>query len=98
MPCARMGRPIISGRSDSGATATIAIEIVAVAPESLRPEIIGRPMRAQGIEFQLQLFSRPRRIAQADAEAIAGQRAAPELARIGAYVEYLEFSRDRKST
>src|SRR5258708_34379611 len=60
------------------------IEIVAVAPETLRPEIIGRSMRPQGVEFRVQLFARPRHIAQADAEAIARQSAAPELAQIGA--------------
>src|SRR5258707_4453780 len=70
-----------------------ALEIVAVAPEALRPEIIGRTMCAQRIEFQLQLFARPRHIAQADAEAVARQRAAPEFTQIGAHLEYPEFSR-----
>src|SRR5260370_21627633 len=69
------------------------IEIVAVAPEALRSEIIGRYMRPQGVEFRVQLFARPRYIAQADAEAIARQRAALKLAQVGARFEYLEFSR-----
>src|SRR3984957_21198813 len=62
------------------------IEIVAAAPEALRAEIIRRAVHSQGIELGVQLFPRPRNIAQADAEAVADQRTDLELACIGVNV------------
>jgi hypothetical protein len=68
-------------------------EIVAIAAETLRPEIIRRPMRAQRIQLRLQLLARPSDIAQSDAKAIAGQRSPLELAQIAARLEHFEFRR-----
>src|SRR3984957_20988875 len=56
------------------------IEIVAAAPEALRAEIIRHAVQAHGLELRVQLFPRPRDIAQADAKAVADQRTNFEIA------------------
>ena len=67
------------------------VEIEAVAAEALRAEIIRRALCPQGRELLFEGIARPGDLAQPDAEAIAAQRAAAQLAHIELRFEHTEL-------
>ena len=70
------------------------IEIVAVAAEALRAEIIRRAVRAQRVELLFEWLARPGDLAQADAEAVAATaRRAFSLRVLACALEHTELVR-----